>query len=44
MGIGQRKPGNRIARQIIQRHSHDVLFVPVNDEGVSLDMDCYLAD
>lgn len=44
MGIGQRKPGNRFAREIIQRHGRDVLFVPVADEGVTLDMDSYLTD
>jgi len=34
--------GDTGARKLIQRYGRDVLFVPVVDEGVSLDMDCYL--
>ena len=36
--------GDTGGRDILQRHGHDVLFVPVDDEGISLDMDCYLAN
>ena len=36
--------GDSGGRDILQRHRREVLFVPVADEGVSLDMDCYLAD
>jgi len=36
--------GDTGARKLIQRHGREVLFVPVADEGVSLDMDCYLTD
>jgi len=34
--------GDTGARMLIQRHRRDVLFVPVADEGVSLDMDRYI--
>ncbi|MBC8403438.1 MAG: nucleotidyltransferase family protein [Candidatus Marinimicrobia bacterium] len=34
--------GETGARDISQRHGRDVLFVPVADEGVALDMDRYL--
>ncbi len=34
--------GDTGARKIIQRHGREVLFVPVTDEGVSLDMDRYI--
>ena len=34
--------GDTGARDIIQRHGRDVLFVPVDDEGIALDMDRYI--
>ncbi len=36
--------GDTGARDIIQRHGREVLFVPVDDDGVTLDMDRFLTD